>query len=82
MKAARYSSHGGPEVIRYEEVPDPEIGPADVIVKVAACAVNRIDLIQRAGHYTLPGFRLPHIAGTDIAGEIVETGAQANGVSI
>ena len=82
MKAARYSRHGGPEVIRFEEVPDPEIGPADVIVRVAACAVNRLDLIQRAGHYTLPGFRLPHIAGMDIVGEIVEIGTQANGVTI
>lgn len=82
MKAARYSRHGGPDVICYEDVPDPGIGPADVIVRVAACALNRIDLIQRAGNFTLPGYRLPHIAGTDVAGEIIELGAQATGVSI
>lgn len=82
MKAARYSRHGGPDVIRYENVPDPSIGPADVIVRVAACALNRIDLIQREGYFTLPGYRLPHIAGMDVAGEIVELGEQVTGVSI
>jgi NADPH:quinone reductase-like Zn-dependent oxidoreductase len=81
VKAARYSGHGGPEVIHYEDVPDPRIGPADVIVRVAACAVNRLDLIQRTGHYTLPGYRLPHIAGMDVAGEIIEVGRQAVGVA-
>jgi NADPH:quinone reductase-like Zn-dependent oxidoreductase len=80
VKAARYSVHGGPEVIRYEEVADPEFGPADVIVKVAACALNHLDVIQRAGLYTLPGYRLPHIAGMDVAGEVVEVGSEASGV--
>ena len=80
MKAARYSGHGGPEVIRYEDVPDPQIAPADVIVRVAACALNRLDVVQRNGHFTMPGYRLPHIAGMDVAGEIVETGADVRGV--
>lgn len=82
MKAGRYSGHGGPEVIRYEDVPDPTIGPADVIVKVAACGVNRLDVIQRTGFFTLPGYRLPHIAGMDVAGEVIEVGSQTEGVSI
>jgi NADPH:quinone reductase-like Zn-dependent oxidoreductase len=82
VKAARYSRHGGPDVIRCEDVPDPAIGPADVIVRVAACGVNRLDVIQRAGHYTLPGYKLPHIAGTDVAGAIVKRGAQTEGISI
>ena len=82
MKAARYSGHGGPEVLRYEEVPEPRIAPADVIVKVAACAVNRLDLIQRNGDFTLPGYCLPHIAGMDVAGEIVEVGREVEAVSV
>lgn len=81
MKAARYSAHGGPEVIRFEDAPEPAIGPADVLVRVAACAVNRLDVIQRAGHFTLPGFRLPHISGMDVAGEVVAAGAEARGVA-
>lgn len=82
MKAARYSAHGGPEVIHYEDVPGPEIGPADVIVGVAACALNRLDVLQRSGVFTLPGFRMPHIAGMDVAGVVVEMGSQAHGVAI
>jgi len=79
LKAARYSGHGGPEVIRFEEVPDPQIAPADLIVRVAACALNRLDVVQRKGHFTMPGYRLPHIAGMDVAGEIVEIGADVRG---
>jgi NADPH:quinone reductase-like Zn-dependent oxidoreductase len=81
VKAARYSGHGGPEVIRYEDVPDPQIAPADVIVRVVACALNRLDVVQRNGHFTMPGYRLPHIAGMDVAGEIVETGADVRGLA-
>ena len=82
MKAARFSGHGGPEVIHYEDVGEPDIGPADVIVRVAACAVNRLDVLQRSARFTLPGFRLPHIAGMDVAGVVVELGSQARGVAI
>jgi len=82
VKAARYSGHGGPEVIRYGEVGVPEVGPADVLVRVAACALNRLDVLQRSGVFTLPGFRLPHIAGMDVAGVVVELGRQASGVAI
>lgn len=81
MKAARYSGHGGVDVIRYEDVPDPTIGAADVIVKVAACAVNRLDVIQRAGSFTLPGYQLPHIAGMDVAGEVIEIGPRVKGLA-
>ncbi|HEY3809053.1 MAG TPA: zinc-binding dehydrogenase [Steroidobacteraceae bacterium] len=69
-------------MIRYEDVADPVIAPADVVVKVAACAINRLDLIQRNGHYTLPGYRLPHIAGMDVAGEVVEVGPEVNSVTV
>jgi NADPH:quinone reductase-like Zn-dependent oxidoreductase len=82
VKAARYSGHGGPEVLRYEDVPDPRIGPADVIVKVAACALNRLDVLQRTGHFTMPGYRLPHIPGMDVAGEVIEKGPETDGVDI
>jgi len=81
VKAARYSGHGGPEVIRFEDVADPAIAAADVVVKVAACAINRLDLIQRNGQYTLPGYHLPHIAGMDVAGEIIEVGREVEGLA-
>jgi NADPH:quinone reductase-like Zn-dependent oxidoreductase len=73
MKAARFIQHGGPEVLVYEEVPEPRIKANEVLVRVRACALNHLDLFVRAG---IPGLRipLPHILGSDIAGEIVETG--------
>jgi NADPH:quinone reductase-like Zn-dependent oxidoreductase len=71
MKAVRIHEFGGPEVLRYEDVPDPKARPDQVLVRVKACALNHIDLWIRAG---LPGVELPHILGSDIAGEIVEVG--------
>ena len=73
MKAARIHQHGGPEVLVYEDVPDPKIRADQVLVRVRACALNRLDLFVRAG---IPGmkFPMPHILGCDIAGEVVEAG--------
>jgi NADPH:quinone reductase-like Zn-dependent oxidoreductase len=67
MKAIRFHEHGGPEVLRYEDVPDPQIGPGEVLVRVRACALNHLDLWNRKGVVRLP---LPHISGADVAGEI------------
>lgn len=51
----------------YEDVPDPAPGPGEALVKVAACGVNRIDIWGRTGRYTT---YLPHVLGTDIAGQV------------
>jgi len=71
MKAVRIHQFGGPEVLTYEEVPDPKPRKDQVLVRVRACALNHLDLWVRQG---LPGVNLPHILGSDIAGEIVEVG--------
>jgi len=73
MKVARIHQHGGPEVLVYEEVPDPQIKANEVLVRVRAGALNRLDLFVRAG---IPGmkFAMPHILGSDIAGEVVQVG--------
>jgi len=71
MKAVRIHQFGGPEVLTYEEIPDPKPRKDQVLVRVRACALNHLDLWVRAG---LPGVNLPHILGSDIAGEIVEVG--------
>src|SRR5712691_4969275 len=70
MKAVRFHRHGGPEVLVCEEVPDPQLAPGDVLVRVRACALNHLDLWTRRGldRVTIP---LPHISGSDVAGEVV-----------
>ena len=75
MKALLYASHGSTKVLQYTEIKDPQAGSDDVIVRVRASALNRIDVNQRAGTYTVPGFQLPHVGGLDIAGEIAYLGA-------
>lgn len=71
MKAVRIHEFGGPEVLRYEDVPDPQPREDQVLIRVKACAMNHLDLWIRKG---LPGIKLPHILGSDVAGEIVEVG--------
>jgi len=73
MKAARIHQHGAPDVLVYEDAPDPQIRADQVLIRVRACALNHLDLWLRQG---IPGVRLPmpHILGSDIAGEVVETG--------
>ena len=77
MKAARIHEHGGPEVLRYEEIPDPQPGAHEVLVRVRACALNNLDLAVRRG---IPGQKipLPHILGSDVAGEVASLGAGAS----
>jgi NADPH:quinone reductase-like Zn-dependent oxidoreductase len=76
MKAVRLHEFGGPEVLRYEDVPNPQPRKDQVLVRVKACAMNHLDLWVRKG---LPGVNLPHILGSDIAGEIVELGEYVTG---
>ncbi len=71
MKAVRIHEFGGPEVLRYEDVPDPVPRKDQVLIRVKACAMNHLDIWVRKG---LPGVSLPRIPGSDIAGEIVEVG--------
>ena len=76
MKALRIHEFGGPEVLRYEDVADSQPRKDQVLVRVRACAMNHLDLWVRKG---LPGVKLPHILGSDIAGEIVEVGEYVSG---
>jgi NADPH:quinone reductase-like Zn-dependent oxidoreductase len=76
MKAVRLHEFGGPEVLRYEDVPDPQSRKDQVLIRVKACAMNHLDIWVRKG---LPGVKLPHILGSDVAGEIVESGEYVTG---
>ncbi|MFB4316281.1 zinc-binding dehydrogenase [Actinomadura sp. 21ATH] len=81
MRALVQTGFGGPEVVSLRHVPDPVPGPGDVLVRVRACALNRLDLLQRRGPAVLPRFRLPHIAGMDVAGHIEAVGGAAGGLA-
>ncbi len=78
MKAAFFHQHGPIENLEYGDLPTPMPGPNEVLVRVRAVALNRLDLFTRAG---IPGLnlRFPHIGGSDIAGEIAAVGVGVAG---
>jgi len=69
MKAVRFHRHGGPEVLQYEEAPDPAPNADEALVRVKACALNHLDIWARDG---LPNVEItmPHISGSDMAGVV------------
>src|ERR1051325_5224050 len=73
MKAVIFNHHGGPEVLKLTEGPDPQIKANEVLIEVRACAMNHLDVWVRNG---LPGIKipLPHILGCDIAGVVGDAG--------
>ena len=73
MKAVRFHQHGGPDVLRFEDAPDPAPAPGRAIVRVRACALNHLDLWERRGIDRVP-LPLPHISGSDIAGDVLDAG--------
>lgn len=75
MKAAVFNEHGGPEVLRYEDVADPVAGPGEAVVKVGAVTINHgPDTVVRSGSFRIP-IPLPHVCGSDPAGEVVSVGS-------
>ena len=77
MKAIRFHEFGGPEVLKFEDVPDVRLRENRVLVRIRACALNHLDLWVRKG---LPGVKLPHINGSDVAGDVIEVGSYVAGV--
>ena len=78
MRAARFAEHGGPDVIRVEEVPVPDPAPGTVRLRVDASALNHLDLWVRRG---LPiEISMPHVGGSDIAGRVDAVGAGVTSV--
>lgn len=84
MKAVRLHEHGGPEVLRYEEVPIPEPGPGEVLIRVHAVGVNPPDWYLRGGLTEMPGEKgarvaLPVIPGTDVSGVVEAVAPDVDG---
>src|SRR5271168_1236 len=82
MKAIVVHEYGGPEVLKFEEYPDPLPGQGEVLVRVAASSVNPIDYKRRAGltqdFYPL---KFPGLIGVDLAGTVVKIGPGVEGFS-
>ncbi len=81
MKAVIFEQHGGPDVLKLADVPDPQIKANEVLIEVRACALNHLDVWARNG---LPGIKipLPHILGNDIAGVVREVGELVTWVNV
>ncbi|MGW7557800.1 alcohol dehydrogenase catalytic domain-containing protein, partial [Streptomyces rimosus] len=87
MRAIQLHEHGGPEVLRYDEVPVPEPGPGEVLVRVHAVGVNPPDWYLRDGlsnipPETRPKFELPVIPGTDVSGVVEAVAADVEDFSV
>src|SRR5260370_26919727 len=81
MKAVLFHQHGGPEVLKYTDAPDHTSRPNEVLDRVKACALNRLDLWVRRGNPNIP-IPLPHIPGSDVSGEIAQIGADVTTVRV
>lgn len=81
MKAIIFHETGDYDVLKYEDVNDPEISDGHVIIEVKATTLNSLDLKLRAGTSPRP-VDLPHIGGVDIAGDVIMTGGSVNNVEV
>jgi putative PIG3 family NAD(P)H quinone oxidoreductase len=81
MHAVVVETPGGPEVLRYAEVPDPVAGAGEVLVDVVATAVNRADLLQRQGHYPPPP-GASELLGLECSGTVAGLGEGVEGLSL
>ena len=78
MKAVVITRYGGPEVLEIQDVPAPQPGPEEVLVRVRGSALNRADLLQRLGGYAAPPGAPQNIPGLEFAGEVAESGTNAH----
>ena len=74
MRAQVQRGFGGPDVVAFDDLAEPIPGPGEVVVAVRACGLNRLDLLQREAAL-VRGFSLPHVAGMDVAGTVIASGA-------
>lgn len=81
MKAVIFRQHGEPKVLEYTDVSEPSITSSDILVRVRACSINHLDLWVRQG---IPAYRvtLPHILGSDVAGEVAQVGQEVQSVKV
>ncbi|MEE8370252.1 MAG: zinc-binding dehydrogenase [Dehalococcoidia bacterium] len=81
MKAVYFVESGPPDVLIYGDLSSPEPGPNDVLIRVKATSLDRLDIFTREGSHGT-AFTPPHVPGRDIAGEVVEVGVAVEGIAI
>ena len=74
MKASVVSAYGGPEVMKYQDMPDPELGAGDILVKAAGIGINPEDILERDGKVKGWQLQFPAIIGLDVSGTVIATG--------
>src|SRR5450830_391612 len=79
MHAIRVPHAGGSEVLEYVELPEPEPGPGEVLVQLAAAGVNFVDIYRRSGVYPV---RYPHVLGSEGSGHVVALGEGVGGLAV
>jgi putative PIG3 family NAD(P)H quinone oxidoreductase len=83
MRAIVLTEHGAPDVLTIADIPEPPVGPEDVLVDVVATALNRADLLQRRGFYPEPGpKRLHEVPGMELSGRVAAVGAHVTRWSV
>ncbi|HXJ21820.1 MAG TPA: alcohol dehydrogenase catalytic domain-containing protein [Polyangia bacterium] len=81
MKAAVIREYGQPGVLHIEDVPEPEVAPGKVLIRVAAASINPIDTLERAGQVEDWHPTFPAILGWDVAGKVMAIGSEVKGFS-
>ena len=82
MKAALLTGHGGPEMLRYGDAPDPTAGPGEVVVDIHAASVNAADYKVRRGGGAYGNVRFPHIPGRDFSGVVSAVGGGVTDLAV
>lgn len=80
MKASVVTAYGGPEVMKYQDMPDPGLGAGDVLVKAAGIGINPEDMLERNGDLKDWQLHFPAIIGLDVSGTVIATGDGVTGL--
>ena len=80
MKGYGFYKYGGIDAMQEIEIPDPEAGEGEILIKVKYASINRLDLLVRSGYHGLK-LEMPHFPGTDVAGEVVGIGKGVDRIS-
>ncbi|WP_455663287.1 quinone oxidoreductase family protein [Pradoshia sp.] len=81
MKTIQFTEYGGPEVLKTIDMEKPKPGPTEVLIEIHAIGVNYADTARREGQYVVPT-KLPFVPGAEIAGVVVEAGAEVTNINI